>query len=220
MILQALGLKSQSQSGKAAVNAAATAQLDPSANEPAGELQLERDLAVILARQPKPGSDHQTFEDFIDDELAFIGSEDLSDTAEENGAHETPDIDAVPAQTETHLDETLIGVQARAPKLSPTETRERWLKSSKRSRRSIMFRTAASFAITIFVTAFIVSIVAAILFGLPEGFEKLNLSAKKATTEIATTATAETMAPDDGAQASNEDALPPPRLRWISFQGK
>ena len=222
MILQALGLKSQPQTGNGAVNAAAAAQLDSTANEPAAELQLERDLAIVLARRPKATSDHQNFEDLVDDEIAFIGSEELSDTALEAGSLEDEDANAEPAPSQgpAHLDETLVGVQARGQKLSPKETRDRWLKSSKRSRRSVMFRTAASFAITIFVTAFIVSIVAAILFGLPEGLDKFNLSTANATTEIATTATSETAAPTEVAVESSDEGLPPPRLQWISTQGK
>lgn len=226
MILQALGLKNQSQTGQAAMDAAAANQLEAASPEQTAELQLERDLAVVLARPPKfkPLSEDEEASGEDEDEMAFLGAEDwseLADHCDATGAA-TPEGCENNSVTETAAqDETAPeNERPRAAKLSPSETRERWLKSTKRSRRSMLFRTAASFAITIVVTAFIVSVVAAILFGLPEGFDKLRVSASNSTTAVAQSANAEPSASAQPTKTSSDDAVPPPRMQWISFQGK
>lgn len=232
MILQALGLKNGGNRGSTTDADSQVASPDIAVT---AEMQLERDLAVALARQPKPtrSADYELYEE--EDEIAFIGADQLPDEACQHTRKSRAGLPASKA-SEDIREPNQIASEENPSDIgeveSPTQTRERWLKSTKRSRRSMMFRKAASFAITLAVTIFIVSVAAVILFGLPAGFDKLRTattSAKTAsavetravpTMAIKTNSNAATHRPVKTAASATTDTQPPPRLQWLSFQGE
>lgn len=165
-------------------------------------LRLERELAVLLARKPKhressPGADL----DPHDDEASLLPADEQGQSgvleSHEPDAAETSDSEV--AQTETGATTSDAPVEMRV-----AETRNRWMKSTQRSRRSSMFRKTASVAITFAVTTFIISVVAVILFGMPNGFKKLI--ALNDRTAAMTSKAVPTMAVD---RATG-------RMRWVS----
>lgn len=147
---------------------------EPNAHVSGGEfnVRLERELAALMSRQPKQSPqplavprqpyDSETplilnaLTDEFDDGRAYFG-----DDGHEGCAQEVQQ--AVRPRFESS-----------SPAVNRTKTRDRWLRSTRRNRRSTMFRKTASFAITLLVTAFIISIVAMILFGFPDGIKRLR----------------------------------------------
>ncbi|MBU2582959.1 MAG: hypothetical protein KJ622_14710 [Alphaproteobacteria bacterium] len=166
-------------------------------------LRLERELAVVLARKPK----HRwiaadALADDSDDETPIV-----FDTAA-NSSSEQSDVNQ--AAQEESADDIAPASNPPPQKIVSTShhggTAERWRKSTRINRRSHFFRKSASVAITFAVTAFIISIVAAILFGLPDGLRKLTSSNDR--TALITTRSVGTI-PVTAAPA-------PARMQWVS----
>lgn len=165
--------------------------------------RLEKELAVLLARKPKHRKMPTAFAADHDDEAPLL-------QADEGG--DRPPVQVAETATRAKSGDDVVG---EAPGLdsassvetvtnADSETRDRWMKSTRRSRRSNLFRKTASVAITLAVTAFIISIVAAILFGLPDGFKNL----------IASNARTAAIAGKLDAAIPAEPV--PVRLRWVS----
>ncbi len=168
-------------------------------------LRLEKELAVLLARKPKHRISTQIADsEDHDDEASLLPADDSGFFDAVGEAEETVEID---------IPETALGNETRTDavassepsKMSDSETRERWMRSSWRSRRSNLFRKTASVAITFAVTTFIISIVAVILFGMPDGFKKLIA------TNDRTAAISSNVSPTNTADHA------PVRMRWVSY---
>jgi hypothetical protein len=170
MTVQAL-TGNQSRSEERAADNSSSASITSASNEDEATLRLERELAIVLGRRPRhqdqndpasgddelPLQDAQTAADHSDDVAQPADNVDIAETA---GAEPEP----------TAAGQSEVG---RRPQSGIT-TRERWLKSLKRTSRSKLMGVAASFAITLLVTAFILSLVAVFLFGLPTGLSGIR----------------------------------------------
>lgn len=90
-------------------------------------------------------------------------------------------------------------------------TRERWMKTTRRIRRAQVFRKTGSMVISLFVTSFIIVVVAVILFGLPDSIDKLR----------AASAAANDLIVGDIGEAALDEPIPI-RLQWVPgpFQGR
>ncbi|MBU1211763.1 MAG: hypothetical protein KJ587_10880 [Alphaproteobacteria bacterium] len=177
--------------------------IDAEADDDDASLRIEKELAVLLARKPKHRTKPAAADSRHDDEAPLaLMDEEVASTPGESDEAATPERIRKTAAEKVSGVEPASKVQTHQP--GESTTRDRWMKSTRRSRRSNLFRKTASVVITLVVTAFIISIVAAILFGLPDGFKDL-LASNARTAAIAGTIDAAV-------------ALEPvsPRLRWVS----
>lgn len=170
------------------------------------EMRLERELAVLLARQPKHRVQNSSAADDFDDETPLFvpPPDDIQDT----------DILA----GDDNRDLSVADDRAADPELQPNEpartgglgpyAKAPWLKSAGRSQRSIFVRQAASIAITVLVTGFIVAVVAVILFGMPTGMSSPKTFADRTATLVKPSSTA--------AATASSTAISPARLQWVS----
>ena len=147
-----------------AVETSSCADISSTSNADETRRRLEFELAVVLARQPK----HQGSPDPIDGN--GNGPLEVPESARvtrgaRGGALDTA-IGDEPMVPEAGTDVT-AGDQVGAPSLSGEARRKRWLRSTRRTTDAWSMGTVASFAITLLVTAFILSLVAVSLFGVP-----------------------------------------------------
>ncbi|KUO58176.1 MAG: hypothetical protein APF80_12005 [Alphaproteobacteria bacterium BRH_c36] len=162
-------------------------------------LRIEKELAVLLARKPRHRKKTAATDAGHDDEapLALTGNDVDSTPAKSDEA-------AAPPSARKAAARKVSDVEFATVNSGDSSTRDRWMKSTRRSRRSNLFRKTASVVITFTVTAFIISIVAAILFGLPKGFKDL----------LASNARTATIAGKVDAAVTPEPVSP--RMRWVS----
>lgn len=154
MILEAIGLRKKSPNDAAAGAAAGSeSNVAKGAGADEASVRLERELAVLLARRPKHHPASVEDVGAVDDEVPF----DFGETPEPASRSPNPPNHA--------MDDAPPDL--RPPVEAAGDTHTRWLKTTRRKRRSKALLKAASFAITLVVTAFIVSLVAVMLFGLP-----------------------------------------------------
>ncbi len=183
------------------------------------ELRLERELAVILARQPKHLSRQTSLEnDFDADEPLGLP---ITEPDEIEAVDENSEVAAASRFQPSEAEEPAGRHDAvREAGLGGTATP--WIKSAKRSRRTTMFRQASSVAITLLVTGFIISTVAVILFGMPAGFSAPKVFADR-TAELSTAKPAihkVRSAARRAKPATSQAASPaetPARLKWVSY---
>ena len=168
-------------------------------------LRLERELAVLLARKPK----HRKRPPIADSEDLDHEAPLLLDADEDNDDNPVRYKESLAAPNTTGTvaaeeSEVATAENAKPVEKTESETCTRWMQSTRRSRRSNLFRKTASVAITFAVTAFIISVVAIILFGLPNGFKEMIASNDR------TAAITSKVGPTEIAKPA------PVRMRWVS----
>lgn len=166
-------------------------------------LRLERELAVLLARKPLHRT-HIAGRDVDEDDgetpLVPVTGEEHASTHDGSTATR-PD-----SGPEAHSAATGTPPADGATLQTETDTAQRWMKSTRKNRRSALFRKSASVAITFVVTAFIISIVAVILFGLPDGVKQFTAAGDR--TALITTRKVGTV--------PVKANIAPARLQWVS----
>lgn len=138
------------------------------------EMRLERELAVILSRKPNQKRKAEPADDFVD-EAPYAGDDWDSEPQNYESATDEPADLAEAYRLDGEVDgPPVMHAFPPPPDTPPSErSKEHWMRSTRRNRRSKFFRKTASFVITLVVTAFIVSLVAVILFGMPKGVGQL-----------------------------------------------
>lgn len=173
MTHQALTKKQSHREGRNADAGETSANADISSTSNGDETRrrLEFELAIVLARQPK----HQS----------SLDPEDSSGKGPMKESGSAPDVYGAHSGTsDTAFGDELTTAQAGAdmadgdqdgaPSQSVATRRQRWLKSARRTTRTRSMATVASFAITLLVTVFILSLVAVFLFGLPASLSHID----------------------------------------------
>lgn len=180
-------------------------------------LRLEKELAIVLSRRPKHHNKTLTASDLHDSEepLLLDGAEELyvyanSATSEEastgdDSVAENPAITKAGANTTASERHERVAAK---PAQGETATHSQWVKSTRRSRRTNMFRKTASVAITLTVTTFIISVVAVILFGLPNKLKR-NFALQDSAAIVGSTA-------PSLAIKTKAVQTEPVRSRWVS----
>ncbi|MCH9808585.1 MAG: hypothetical protein K0U74_12715 [Alphaproteobacteria bacterium] len=183
------------------------------------ELRLERELAVLLARNPKHSPPKQAAPDDYDIDEPLH----LSETAKTEVVGITPAPHAHGAETRASPlpDESTPPTTATRNRGLGPRPETPWIKSAGRSHRASFVRKAASVAITLLVTGFIISIVAVILFGMPSGFNPPKAFADR--TATLTPASAKPHGPATmkaPTTARTPRQPPPPRLQWVTHSSQ
>lgn len=206
MILQIFN-RSDREPGRTPANAAHEIDDEITGNETLDtEIRLERELAVLLARQPKHRAKlTSTADDFDDEAPLFVPPLDDIQNTDILAGDDDRDLSVADERAAGH------GIQpnepARTGGLGPY-AKAPWLKSAGRPQRSIFVRQAASIAITVLVTGFIVAVVAVILFGMPTGMSSPKTFADRTATLVKPSSTA--------AATASSTAISPARLQWVS----
>ncbi len=213
MIFQALNLKSKRKSGEdPSALEAGLVEIGEDDTRDEAALRLERELAVVLARKPKHRAAAKPSTPAIEDDAPFIAATEPEGVSRAGRAESAPD-PAMPAAMDARLSsEVATSEVTLRPAASPEEAQQRWMQSSRRKRRSLVMRKTASFVITLCVTAFIVSLTAVFLFGLPE--DLAGFTAKPSPAELERTTF--TGMPHKLKADAGDPTSAPVRLRWVA----